>query len=133
MKLKDKLNTYSVKQLRTLGMETIKVTREVLGHGNKPSPKFKIRNGLTGCYGQYDYDYTIFVNPSECINVDKFVRTVIHEYTHHIQRGLKKSYTSSVEKNGYFYSPFEVEARDNEVKYKSVVWKKVKRTLQQMS
>lgn len=133
MKLKDNLNTYSVKQLRTLGMGTIKVVREVLGHGNKPSPKFKIRNGLTGCYGQYDYDYTIFINPSVCVNVDKFIRTVIHEYTHHIQRGLKRNYASSVNKNGYFYSPFEVEARDNEVKYKSVVWKKVKRTLQQMS
>ena len=129
MTLKDKLNTYSVKQLRTLGTETIKVAREVLGHGNKPSPKFKIRNGLTGCYGQYDYDYTIFVNPSECVNVDKFIRTIIHEYTHHIQRGIKRNYASSMKKNGYWDCPFEVEARGNEKKYKSVVWKTFKQTL----
>jgi len=129
MKLKDNLNIYTVRELRTLGMKTIKVTRDILGHGNKPSPTFKIRNGLSNCYGQYDYDYTIYVNPSQCVNVDKFIRTVIHEYTHHIQRGLKKNYTSSVNKNGYYHSPFEIEARENEKKYKSVVWKKVKQEL----
>jgi len=125
MKLKDNLNIYKTKELRTLGIETIKVVRNILGHGNKPTPIFKIRNGLRGRYGQYSYDYVITINPSSCETMEMFIRTIIHEYTHHIQRGLKKNYTSSVEENGYYNSPFEVEARENELKYKSEVWKTV--------
>jgi hypothetical protein len=132
MRLKDNLNTYTTRQLRTVGIETIKVTREILGHGNKPVPKFKINNRLSSCYGQYDYEYNITINPSNCGTMEMFIRTVIHEYTHHIQKGLKRNYDSSVKKNGYHDSPFEIEARGNELKYKSVVWKNVKRTLNQM-
>jgi hypothetical protein len=111
-----------------VGIETIKVTREILGHGNKPVPKFKINNRLSSCYGQYDYEYNITINPSNCGTINMFVRTIIHEYTHHIQKGLKRNYTSSVRRDGYYDSPFEVEARENEKKYKSVIWKEFKQS-----
>jgi hypothetical protein len=128
MKLKDRLDTYTTPQLRRMGLKLIAITRQTLGHGNKPFPKLKIRNGLTGSYGQYDFE-ALVVNPSACETVDKFVKTIIHEYTHHIQRGIKRNYASSQSKHGYWNCPFEVEARGNETKYKSVIWKQFKQTL----
>lgn len=128
MKLKDNLNTYTTPELRKMGLAIIGITRKILGHGNKPSPKLKIRNGLVNSYGQYDFE-SLVINPSTCVTMDMFVRTIIHEYTHHIQRGIKRNYASSMKKNGYWDCPFEVEARGNEKKYKSVVWKTFKQTL----
>lgn len=127
MKLTDRLDTYTTTELRNLGITMVGITRKILGHGNKPTPKFKIRNGLNNRYGQYDFE-SVVINPSLCVTMEMFVRTIIHEYTHHIQRGLKKNYASSVKKNGYHDSPFEVEARTNEKKYVGVVWKTFKQT-----
>ena len=128
MKLKDNLNTYTTPELRKMGLTIIGITRKILGHGNKPSPKLKIRNRLANSYGQYDFE-SLVINPSTCVTMEMFVRTIIHEYTHHIQRGIKRNYASSMKKNGYWDCPFEVEARGNEKKYKSVVWKTFKQTL----
>ena len=128
MKLKDNLNTYTTPELRKMGLTIIGITRKILGHGNKPSPKLKIRNGLVNSYGQYDFE-SLVINPSTCVTMEMFVRTIIHEYTHHIQRGIKRNYASSMKKNGYWDCPFEVEARGNEKKYKSIVWKTFKQTL----
>jgi predicted SprT family Zn-dependent metalloprotease len=130
MKLKDKINKYSTHELRKLGLNTIKVAREVLGHGNKPSPSLKINNRLKNMYGLYDYNYCITINPSVCKNISVFIGVIIHEYTHHIQKGIKSGYDASIKKYGYYNCPFEVEARDNAKKYKKKVWKKVKQTLQ---
>ena len=58
-----------------------------------------------------------------------FVGVIIHEYTHHIQKGLKQNYDKSVKKYGYYDCPFEVEARGNAKKYKKKVWKMVKQEL----
>jgi hypothetical protein len=129
MKLKDKLKDYSTSELRTIGLNVLGVTRKVLGHGNKPVPKFKIRNTMSNHYGMYDYDYSIIINPTNCKTMEMYVRTIIHEYTHHIQKGLKRNYTSSVMRNGYYDSPFEVEARANELKYIKTVWKQYKQSL----
>lgn len=67
-----------------------------------------------------------FVNPSKCKTISYFIGVTIHEYTHHIQRGLKRNYESSVKKYGYKNCPFEIEAISNAKKYKKEVWKKVK-------
>ena len=129
MKLKDKLQDYTTRELRTIGLNVLGVTRKVLGHGNKPVPKFKIRNNVCSYYGMYEYDYSITINPKNCKTMKMYVRTIIHEYTHHIQKGLKRNYTSSVNRNGYYDSPFEVEARENELKYIKQVWKQYKQSL----
>ena len=129
MRITDKCHKYTTPELRLLGMHTIDVCRKVIGHGNKPVPKFKINNRLNGYYGQYDYEYVITINPSNRETIEMFVRTIIHEYTHHIQKGLKRNYTSSVNRDGYYNSPFEVEARGNEKKYKSVIWKEFKQSV----
>ena len=129
MKLKDKIKKYTTWELRDLGLKTIKVTREVLGHGNKPIPKLKINNRLKNRYGEYDYSHCIIINPSVCENISVFIGVIIHEYTHHIQKGIKSNYDAQVKKYGYHNCPYEVEARDNAKKYKKEVWKKLKQTL----
>jgi hypothetical protein len=128
MTLKDNLNTYTTPQLRRMGMKLIAITRQTLGHGNKPFPKFRIDNNLKNMYGQYDYTPRITINPSICEDMSTFVGVIIHEYTHHIQKGIKTKYDESVKKYGYYNCPFEVEARDNAKKYKSVIWKQFKQT-----
>lgn len=129
MKLKDKCNKYTTPELKKVGLKILSLVRKKLGHGNKPVPKFKINNRLNGYYGQYEYEYVITINPTNCETIEMFVRTIIHEYTHHIQKGLKRNYTSSVNRDGYYNSPFEVEARGNEKKYKSVIWKEFKQSV----
>ena len=129
MKLSHKVERYSNKDLKIIGEIVIKVTRELLGHGNKPTPTLHIRNSLKNMYGQYCYTYKIFINPSQCKKLSTFVGVVIHEYTHHIQRGLKKDYDNQIKKYGYYDCPFEVEARSNAKKYKKKVWKRVKQEL----
>jgi len=126
MRITDKCHKYTTPELRLLGMHTIDVCRKVIGHGNKPVPKFKIDNTMEDKYGTYYYEHIIVVNPSIMRNISQFVGVIIHEYTHHIQRGLKRNYTSSVNKYGYDNCPFEVEANKNTKKYKKKVWKKVR-------
>lgn len=127
MKIKDKVSKYTTRELRVLGLQVIEVTRKVLGHGNKPSPRLRINNNLKNMYGLYDYSYLITINPSECKNISVFIGVIIHEYTHHIQKGIRSGYDESVKKYGYYNCPFEVEARDNAKKYKKEIWRKVKR------
>ena len=80
-------------------------------------------------YGEFcERNNWLTVNLGVCGNVREIIKTTIHEYTHHIQKGLKQNYNSSVEKNGYYDSPFEVEARENEKIYKSVIWKEFKQS-----
>jgi hypothetical protein len=129
MKLTDRCDKYSIHELRTLGSLVVEVARKVLGHGNKPTPSFYIRNSMTKLYGQYCYSHKIFVNPTNCETINYFVGTILHEYTHHIQKGLKKNYDSSVKKYGYNNCPFEIEAISNAKKYKKEVWKKVKQLM----
>jgi len=126
MRITDKCHKYTTPELRLLGMHTIDVCRKVIGHGNKPVPKFKIDNTMEDKYGTYYYEYIIVVNPSIMRNISQFVGVIIHEYTHHIQKGLKKNYDSSVKKYGYDNCPFEIEANENTKKYKKKVWKKVR-------
>ena len=107
----------------------IKASREIIGHGNKPIPKLHVRNSLKDMYGQYCYSHKIFINPSQCKKMSVFVGVIIHEYTHHIQKGLKQNYDKSVKKYGYYDCPFEVEARGNAKKYKQKIWRRAKKKL----
>jgi hypothetical protein len=50
-----------------------------------------------------------------------------------MQKKLKKNYLKMYYKYGYHKNPFEVEARENEKIYKSVVWKYTKNKLKTKS
>ncbi len=59
-------------------------------------------------------------------DIDSYVRVFIHEWTHSLQKGIKKNYIKLEEKYGYWYNPYEVEARQSEKEFKSVIWKLAK-------
>jgi hypothetical protein len=61
-------------------------------------------------------------------NIDSYVKVFIHEWTHSLQKGIKKNYTKLEKKYGYWYNPYEVEARESEKEYKSVIWRLTKMT-----
>ena len=61
-------------------------------------------------------------------NIDSYVKVFIHEWTHSLQKGIKRNYTKLERKYGYWYNPYEVEARESEKEYKSVIWKLTKMT-----
>ena len=129
MKLKDKCELYSTSELRLLGMYVIDVCEKLIGDGDKPTPSFHIRNNLKNLYGQYCFSRKLYVNPSQCQTISYFIGVIIHEYTHHIQKGLLENYQDSVKEHGYENCPYEIEAISNAKKYKKQVWGKVKRLM----
>jgi hypothetical protein len=62
-------------------------------------------------------------------NVDKYVQIYIHEWTHSLQKGIKKNYAKMDYKYGYYNNPYEIEARENEKLFKPIIWKIVKSRL----
>jgi hypothetical protein len=79
------------------------------------------------CYAFYDYDdYSIRIFRKDIKTIDKYVQVFIHEWTHSLQKGLKKKYTKMFMVYGYWHNPYEIEARLNEKIYKSIVWKYAK-------
>jgi hypothetical protein len=59
-------------------------------------------------------------------DIDAYVKVFIHEWTHSLQKGIKRNYSKLEEKYGYWYNPYEVEARQSEKEFKSVIWKLTK-------
>jgi hypothetical protein len=80
---------------------------EVQGHFSYSGNKIEIFRGSIG-------------------NIDKYVKVFIHEWTHSCQKGLGKKYHKMNSIFGYFENPFEVEARESEVIFRSRVWKRAK-------
>lgn len=74
-------------------------------------------------------DNTIEIFRSEVSDINKYVETFIHEWTHSKQLGLKKNYNKLNKKLGYDNNPYEIEARNNEKIFRSKVWKTVKSIL----
>lgn len=96
------------------------------GH-RKPPYKISIRKQVSGdpCYGQYDEDTnTIYIYYNHCTNVELLIRTVLHEYTHHLQP-IEGKYNKLLKKHGYDKHPQEIEARKMEEYYLNV-WKYIK-------
>ena len=71
-------------------------------------------------------DNTIKIFRNEVSDINKYLETFIHEWTHSKQLGLKKNYNKLNKKLGYDKNPYEVEARNNEKIFRSKVWKTVK-------
>jgi hypothetical protein len=81
-------------------------------------------------FAYYDYnDCSIRIFRKDIKTVDFYVKVFIHEWTHSLQKGLKRKYSLMVSKYGYWNNPYEIEARENEKLFKSIVWKMVKKSL----
>lgn len=80
---------------------------EVQGHFSFDTNKIEIFRGSIG-------------------DVDRYLKVFIHEWTHSCQKGLSRKYQKMNSTFGYSQNPFEIEARESEVIFKSRVWKRVK-------
>ena len=79
-------------------------------------------------FGQYDYEGNVIkIWKKSCSSILGYVRTFVHEYAHAKQKGLDKNYTAYHLKYGYWNNPYEIDAREKEGTYRSVIWKEAKR------
>jgi hypothetical protein len=100
--------------------------------GKKKGIKVRMIGRGNKYYGMYDYtSKTIKLYKKSCSGMLGYVRTFVHEYAHAKQKGLAKNYTAYHFKYGYWNNPYEVDAREKEGEYRSVIWKEVKKLYKQ--
>lgn len=129
MTLKTKVSDLSRSQLLKLNRSLRKACSVILGDSGV-NFKSSVNTNVTGYYGLYcPENHRISIFRNNINSVDKYVQVYIHEWTHSIQKGIKKNYAKMSYKYGYHNNPFEIEARENEKIFKSVVWRLVKTEL----
>jgi len=132
MILKKEVSTLSRSELLYLNRFLKKTCQEIIGHTNPDIRTFnKDNNNFLGLYDPEYHRICIYRNNLKTIN--DYVKVFIHEWTHSLQKKLEKYYLAMEFKWGYRNNPFEVEARENEKIYKSIVWKIVKLRLREVN
>ena len=122
MKLSTNLESLSRSELLKLNKCLIMACSEVLGSSNtivrttkRNSPYYK---------GYFDIeDNRIVIFRSSIKDIRDYVETFIHEWTHSRQMKISKMYYKMDSKYGYDKNPFEIEAKENEKKFRPEVWK----------
>ena len=122
MKLSTNLESLSRSELLKLNKCLIMACTKVLGSSNtmvrttkRNSPYYK---------GYFDIeDNRILIFRSSIKDIRDYVETFIHEWTHSRQKNISKMYYKMDSKFGYDKNPFEIEAIENEKKYRPEVWK----------
>jgi hypothetical protein len=112
----NKMNDDDVRKIVTLGKEWC---IEKFGVNNRRSLKVYMKPQTSGelCYGVYNADHnTITLHDNNCEDVKCLIKTLIHEYTHHLQP-VKNSYKKLLNEYGYRNHPMEIEARKMEGYY----------------
>lgn len=129
MILQTKIDQLSRSELLRLNLALKIACNDIIGTNKKVIVRTHNKFN-SDCYGLYDYDYSSIVIYRKGIkNIDKYVKIFIHEWTHSLQKGLKRKYNKMNKKYGYWNNPFEIEARTNEGLYKSIIWKYAKSLL----
>lgn len=129
MNLKTPIETLTRSELLRLNNSLKNVCELILGKNSKVIIR-TFNKSNHNCYAYYDYDdCSIRIFRKDIKTIDSYVKIFIHEWTHSLQKGLKRKYSSMSAKYGYWNNPYEIEARENEVLFKSLVWKLVKKSL----
>lgn len=95
-------------------------------------PKLSVYNSFDSGYcGYYDNsDLVVRIYPIYIKSKFDHIRTIIHEYTHYVQMYDSQredyKYAKLNDVWGYENNPFEVEARENEIKYMRLIYNRVK-------
>ena len=128
MTLKTDIKTISRSQLLKLNKALTIACAKLMGSS---SPKIRTTNRSSNLYlGFYDSDENlIMIYRGMLKTVDHYVKIFIHEWTHSRQTKLSTHYDRATTKDGYYYNPFEIEARQSEKEFKSEVWKQVKKLM----
>jgi hypothetical protein len=94
------------------------------GKYRKITPVIKINYSKKGTYlGRYFFHtklIEIFIRRH--YSLESIVDTILHEYVHHLQLRNQKDdakYDCNTRRVGYFYNPYEVEARELALKYRT--------------
>ena len=126
MTLNQKISELDRSQLLLINRYLKEACSLIIGHSSAEVRTY-IKDKDYPFYGQFDpYLNRIMIFRSETETLDKYIKVFIHEWTHSIQKKLKKNYLKMDSKYGYSKNPFEVEARENEKIFKSIIWKYTK-------
>jgi hypothetical protein len=124
-----RLNTTTLTrgQLRRVAINTLHYCVKTFGtNGDVPTISI-VKRVRSKRYGQYDMvNKKIHVHHNICGDVKMIIRTIIHEYTHHMQDMSK--YHDLLKTYGYKNHPQEVEAVGNEMLY-TKCWKQIKHNI----
>ena len=91
---------------------------DTYGIKKKGVPFLRVTTFDGSTFGEYDdIDHEIFIYHNNCRTVRVLIQTMIHEYTHSIQKGMR-SYSKLSKENGYWNNPLEIEARSKEKDWK---------------
>ena len=114
-----KIKDLSKRELRKVLKISIAFCEQHLGLNVRKSDPLQViwLNSQTNeAYGWYDAnDNTIQIN-ADCKTVSDVTKTLIHEWTHHLQPILSK-YSKLYKQYGYHDHPMEIEAYDAEKKW----------------
>jgi len=123
-------------KLRRIAKEILELCPDYMGYPHMSKAVF-IQPRLSVSYtddkycGEFDNENLIIrIFPRRIKSKLDLIRTIIHEYTHYVQLydspRMDRKYVKANEKLGYQNNPFEIEARENEVKYMRLVYARVK-------
>jgi hypothetical protein len=131
MRLNTPINKVTNEQLLLIAEKTLHWCHNKFGVNprKRTAVKLMIYPVGTPMYGSYCYKKNrIEIYKETHKNIEQFVRTIIHEYTHYMQP--IRSYYHKVEKlTGYANNPYEQEAYRNEELLYKYCWLWVKRSL----
>jgi hypothetical protein len=128
--LKTDIQSLSGKELKLLNECLVEACSKYMG--KKKGLKVQMIGRGNKYFGLYDYESkTIKLYKKSCSGMLGYLRTFVHEYAHAKQKGLAKNYTAYHFKYGYWNNPYEVDAREKEGAYRSVIWKEAKKLYKQ--
>ena len=128
--LKTDLKNLSKKEMKALNESLLEAC--ALYMGKKKGLSVKMIGRGSKYFGQYDYEKNeIKIWKKSCSGMLGYVRTFVHEYAHAKQKGLKKNYTAYFALYGYWNNPYEIDAREKEGMFRSVIWKEAKKLYKQ--
>lgn len=128
MNLSTHLESINRSELLKLNKCLIRACSSVFGNSNVLVRTTKQNNAH--CMGYFDIeDNRILIFRSSIKDIKEYVEVFIHEWTHSRQNKISKMYYKMDLKYGYNKNPFEVEATENEKKYRPEIWKITKNLL----
>jgi hypothetical protein len=112
------LNVLSETTLKKIINISLLYCIENLGVNKRKKKELKISYDINPydyiCYGVYIHEENeIRIFKNECIDLDMFCKTFIHEYTHYLQP-IRSNYYKLLDIYGYDEHPYEKEAIKNE-------------------
>lgn len=131
MILTTNISDLSAKQIKLLNTCLQQACTDIMG--NRPGVQVKVSvrkpEGLLGFYDPYTKKMCLYKKNIK--NINEWVKVFIHEWQHSLQKKLKRQYSKYDHKFGYRKNPFEVEARQSEKLFKSIVWSLTKHLIKE--